>query len=103
MEDFQAKVMSAEEAVKRFIPPGTHISFGGFTILRRPMAIGRELVRQGIGDLFLTMNGGTAVEEMLAGAGLVKWLESTYLRLEGGMPVAYGMRKAIEEGEIELI
>jgi glutaconate CoA-transferase, subunit A len=103
MLDLSSKVMSAKEAVKLFIPPGTHIAFGGFTILRRPMAIGRELVRQGIGDLYVTMNGGTAVEEMLAGAGLIKWLESTYLGLEGGMPVAYGIRKAIEEGEIELI
>lgn len=103
MTGFQSKVMSAKEAVRRFIPSGTHIAFGGFTLLRRPMAIGRELVRQGIGDLYLTMNGGTAVEEMLAGAGLVKWVESTYLGLEGGMPVAYGVRKGIEEGEIELI
>lgn len=103
MGDLQSKKMSASEAVKRFIPPGTHVAFGGFTILRRPMAIARELVRQGIGDLYVTMNGGTAVEEMLAGAGLIRWLESTYLGLEGGMPVAYAIRKAIEEGEIELI
>ncbi len=103
MSDLQSKVMSAKEAVQRFIPPGTHLAFGGFTILRRPMAIAREIVRQGVGDLYLTMNGGTLCEEMLAGAGLVKWLESTYLGLEGGMPVAYGIRKAIEEGEIELL
>ena len=59
MSDLQSKVMSAKEAVQRFIPPGTHIAFGGFTILRRPMAIARELVRQRVGDLYLTMNGGT--------------------------------------------
>ena len=44
MLDFQEKVMSAEEAVKRYISPGSHIAFGGFTILRRPMAIGREVL-----------------------------------------------------------
>lgn len=103
MLDINSKVMSAREAVEKFIKPGTHIAFGGFTILRRPMTIAREIVRQGIGDLYVTMNGGTAAEEMLAGAGLIKWLESTYLGLEGGMPVAYGIRKAIEEGEIELV
>ncbi|MGB9813282.1 MAG: CoA transferase subunit A [Thermovenabulum sp.] len=97
------KVMTAKEAVERFIKPGTHIAFGGFTILRRPMTIAREIVRQGIKDLFVTMNGGTLVEEMLAGAGLIKWLETTYLGLEGGMPVAYAIRQAIESGEIELI
>lgn len=103
MLDFKDKVMSAEEAVKRYIPAGTHIAFGGFTILRRPMVIGREIVRQGIGDLYVTMNGGSAVEEMLAGAGLIKWLETTYIGLEGGMPVAYAIRQAIENGKIELI
>lgn len=40
------KIMSAKEAVKRFIKPGAHFCFGGFTLLRRPMAIARELVRQ---------------------------------------------------------
>ena len=45
----QNKVMSAADAVKRFVKPGTHIAFGGFTILRRPMAVAREVVRQGIG------------------------------------------------------
>ncbi|HHV07104.1 MAG TPA: hypothetical protein GXX69_02675 [Firmicutes bacterium] len=97
------KIMSAREAVQRFIKPGTHIAFGGFAILRRPMTIAREIVRQGIGDLFVTMNGGTTIEEMLAGAGLIKWLESTYLGMEGGMPVAYAVRLALEQGAIELI
>jgi len=97
------KIMSAAEAVSRFIKPGTHIAFGGFTVLRRPMTVAREIVRQGIGGLFVTMNGGTIVEEMLAGAGRVKWLETTYLGMEGGMPVAYAIRKCIEEGVIELV
>lgn len=60
-------------------------------------------VRQNIGGLFVTMNGGTIVEEMLAGAGLIRWLETTYLGMDGGMPVAYAIRRAIEQGEIELV
>ena len=97
------KIMTAEEAVRRFIRPGTHIAFGGFTILRRPMTIAREIVRQNVGGLFVAMNGGTIVDEMLAGAGLIKWLETTYLGMEGGMPVAYAIRKCIEQGVIELV
>ena len=49
------------------------------------------------------MNGGTVVEEMLAGMGLVRWMETTYIGMEGGMPVAYAVRHSIEEGAIELI
>ena len=102
-EPLTNKIMSAREAVQRFIKPGTHIAFGGFTLLRRPNTIAREIVRQGIDQLFVTMNGGTYVEEMLAGAGLINRLESTYIGLEGGMPVAYAIRQAIQSGEIELI
>ena len=69
-----SKVMTAKEAVQKFIKPGTHIAFGGFTILRRPNTIAREIVRQGINDLYVTMNGGTYIEEMLAGAGLIRCL-----------------------------
>lgn len=103
MNNLESKVMSAKEAVSRFIKPGTHVAFGGFTILRRPMGIAREVARQKINDLYLTMNGGSIIEEMLVGCGLVKWLETTYIGMEGGMPVAYAIRKAIEEGEIEII
>ena len=49
------------------------------------------------------MNGGTLAEEMLAGSGLIKTLETTYIGLEGGMPVAYGIRRCIEQGVIELV
>lgn len=103
MSGLEDKVMTAREAVSRFIKPGSHVAFGGFTILRRPVGIAREVARQRIGDLFLTMNGGSIIEEMLAGCGLVKWLETTYIGLEGGMPVAYAIRRSIEEGRIELV
>lgn len=97
------KIMTAKEAVSRFIKPGTHVSFGGFTVLRRPMTIAREIVRQRVGDLYVSMNGGTLVEEMLAGCGLIKWLESPYIGLEGGTPVAYAVCKSIEQGRIQLM
>ena len=97
------KIMTAQEAVKQFIQPGAHVAFGGFTVLRRPMTIAREIARQKIGDLYVCMNGGSIIEEMLAGCGLIKWLETTYIGMEGGMPVAYALRKSIEEGRIELI
>lgn len=103
MNKSNGKIMTASEAVRRFIKPGTHIAFGGFTVLRRPMTIAREIARQRVGDLYVCMNGGTMAEEMLAGCGLIKWIESTYVGLEGGTPVAYAVCKSIEEGRIELM
>lgn len=41
-EDLKDKVMSAKEAVQKYIKPGTHIAFGGFTLLRRPNTIARD-------------------------------------------------------------
>jgi len=51
MNGRQDKVMSLPEAIKRFVPDGSHISIGGFTINRNPMAAVYEIMRQGIRDL----------------------------------------------------
>jgi glutaconate CoA-transferase subunit A len=49
------------------------------------------------------MNGSAPLEEMLAGAGLIKWIETSYIGYDGVMPVPYALRKSIEEGVVELI
>jgi glutaconate CoA-transferase subunit A len=103
MSSPENKIMTAQEAVSRFIKPGSHVAFGGFTVLRRPMGIAREVARQRRGDLYLSMNGGSIIEEMLAGCGLVKWLETTYIGMEANMPVAHALRHSIEEHVIELV
>ena len=46
-----AKVMSAREAVERFVHDGDLITFGGFTITRNPMGLCHEIIRQGKKDL----------------------------------------------------
>ncbi|HBK53000.1 MAG TPA: acyl CoA--acetate/3-ketoacid CoA transferase subunit alpha, partial [Syntrophomonas wolfei] len=51
------------------IQDGDMLSFSGFTIWRRPMALVYEMVRQGKKNLHLfEVNGGTHTE-VLAGAG----------------------------------
>jgi len=58
---------------------GDYLSFSGFTIWRRPMALMYELVRQGKKDFHLfEVNGGTHTE-VLAGAGAVKIWESCWV------------------------
>ena len=99
----QGKIMTAKEAVQKFIKPGTCLCVGGFSYTRRPMTLVREVVRQGIGDLFVTMNGGTGAEEILAANDLIRWMETTYVGLEGIQPVAHSIRRRIEDGSIELI
>ncbi|MBI4553556.1 MAG: hypothetical protein HY710_14930 [Candidatus Latescibacteria bacterium] len=97
------KITTAQEAIARYLKPGTQVCTCGFSYTRRPFTLVREIIRQGIGNLYLTMNGGTACEEALAAAGLIKWVESTYLGLEGIQPVANSFRRGIQDGEIEIV
>ncbi len=61
------------------IQDGDMLTFSGFTIWRRPMALVYELVRQGKKDLHLfEVNGGTHTE-VLAGAGAIKIWESCWV------------------------
>lgn len=76
---------------------GDMISFSGFTIWRRPMALVYELLRQGKKDLHLfEVNGGTHTE-VLAGAGAIKIWESCWAGHE-----LYGkLGEAIARGQLE--
>ncbi len=61
------------------IKDGDLLTFSGFTIWRRPMALVYELVRQGKKNLHLfEVNGGTHTE-VLAGAGCIKIWESCWV------------------------
>jgi glutaconate CoA-transferase, subunit A len=79
------------------IKDGDMLSFSGFTIWRRPMALIYELVRQQKKDLHLfEVNGGTHTE-VLAGAGCVKMWESCWVGHE-----LYGkLGESIARGQVE--
>ncbi|MCL1919128.1 MAG: acyl CoA--acetate/3-ketoacid CoA transferase subunit alpha [Peptococcaceae bacterium] len=74
----QPKRISLQEAAG-LIQEGDFITFSGFTIWRRPMALVYEMIRQGKKNLHLfEVNGGTHTE-VLAGAGGVKIWESCWV------------------------
>lgn len=79
------------------IQDGDLLSFSGFTIWRRPMALVYELVRQGKKNLHLfEVNGGTHTE-VLAGAGAIKIWESCWVGHE-----LYGkLGEAVARGQCE--
>ncbi len=72
------KVMSSKEAVRRFVHDGDHISLGGFTIVRNPMALAYEIVRQKIKDLHVYVHSQGQAFDVLIGAGCVKAMEFAY-------------------------
>jgi glutaconate CoA-transferase subunit A len=94
------KVQSLSEAVRKFVKDGTHISIGGFTLNRNPMAAVYEIIRQGIKNLHLyAHSNGTAVDELI-GAGCVSKLEIAYAGNGVAAPTCIRFRKAVQDSLI---
>jgi len=72
------KVMSLAQAVAEYVSDGCHITIGGFTINRNPMAAVYEIIRQKIKGLHLyAHSNGQGVDELIGG-GCVSRLEIAY-------------------------
>jgi glutaconate CoA-transferase subunit A len=96
------KEMSLAAAISRFVPDGAHISIGGFTINRNPMAAVYEIIRQKKKDLHLyAHSNGQGVDE-LVGAGCVKHLEIAYSGSGRFAPTCIRFRKAVESGRLRV-
>jgi len=95
------KVMSVEEAVKKFIKDGSQIALGGFTVVRNPMAVAYEIIRQGIKDIHLVCHSHGQALDVLIGAGCVKRLEIAYGGNGRYAPTCIRFKKAIQRGEIQ--
>ncbi|MGD9578982.1 MAG: CoA transferase subunit A [Syntrophorhabdus sp.] len=95
------KLLSLEEAVRRFIKNGSQIAIGGFTITRNPMALAYEIVRQRIKDIHLVCHSHGQALDILIGAGCVKRLEIAYGGNGRYAPTCIRFKKAIQRGEIQ--
>ncbi len=95
------KLCSMSEAAA-LVKDGARVAFGGFAIYQHPMAFVRELVRQGRRDLTVVgvVNGQDA--DLLAGAGALKRIESSYVGLEK-YGLARNFRRKVEAGELEMV
>jgi glutaconate CoA-transferase subunit A len=94
------KVTALDEAVARFVPDGAHISIGGFTCNRNPMAAVYEIIRQRKKNLHLyAHSNGQGVDE-LVGAGCVARIEIAYAGTGRFAPTCIRFRKAVEKKSI---
>ena len=94
------KVMSLSEAVKAYVKDGSHISIGGFTVNRNPMAAVYEMIRQGIKNLHVyAHSNGTGVDE-LVGGGCVGKIEIAYGGNGRAAPTCIRFKQAIQKGTI---
>jgi acyl CoA:acetate/3-ketoacid CoA transferase alpha subunit/acyl CoA:acetate/3-ketoacid CoA transferase beta subunit len=96
----QSKLMTTGEAVARFIKPGMHIGFGGFSLCRNAMSVSHEIIRQGIGNLHVSSVNPAYGVDILIGAGLVRSVESGCLNMERlGLPRNFC--RAVESGSLK--
>jgi glutaconate CoA-transferase subunit A len=89
------------EAVSDVVRPGESIGLGGAWLSNHPMAIVRQLIRSGVGDLHVVGSLHSMDAELLVGAGLVRELTFSMVSLE-----AYGLapsfRRAVQNGELSI-
>lgn len=95
------RLVSVEEAISA-IPDGASVAIGGHTLRRHPMALVREIIRQGKRGLHLLgWNNGIDMD-MLVGAGCARVVETSYVGM-GALGLARNMRRAVESGQVQTV
>jgi len=95
------KLATVEDAVAH-IKDGDIVAIGGHTARRHPMALVREIIRQGRRRLHVAgWNNGIDMD-MLIGAGCVEIVETSYVGL-GSFGLALNFRRAAEGGGIQIV
>lgn len=92
------KQVTVSELVAR-IPDGARVGVGGSFVRRHPMAIVREMIRQGKRDLALYGWNNSMEVDLLVAAEAVKEVHSAYVGL-GPYGHAHNFRRAVENGRI---
>jgi glutaconate CoA-transferase, subunit A len=97
----RSKLASLTEAAAH-ISDGARVALGGFAVYQHPMALVRELARQERRDLTVvgTVNGNEV--DLLAGAGCLRRVETSYVGLER-YGLAPNFRRRVEQGELEVV
>ena len=99
----ETKLMTMEEAVRRFVLDGASVVIEGFTHLIC-FAAAHEIIRQGRRDLTVCRLTPDLIYDQLIGAGCVRKLVFSWAGNPGAGPL-YALRRAVEQGvphEIEL-
>ncbi|MEA5066568.1 MAG: CoA-transferase [Christensenellaceae bacterium] len=95
-----SKVMSAQEAIARFVSDGDYIACGGFVTNRRVYGLVYEMIRQRKKNLYIMSGCAGGDVDMLIGAGCVQAINISYIANAGFTPVCRRFRDAVENGKI---
>lgn len=84
------------------VTDGATVALGGGLCARLPMALVRELVRQGRRDLHVVGSAHSIDVDLLVAAGAIKVCEESYIGFEQDLGLAPAFRRAAETGSIEV-
>lgn len=96
------KVMSLQEMVST-IPDGCMLAVGGGLSLREPMAIIRELIRQGKKGFHVVGTAHGFDIDLLAAAGALSRSQESYVGYELDFGSAPHFRRALESGQVQML
>ncbi len=95
------KRMSLAEAAS-IVQDGMTIAIGGGLSWREPMALLRELVRQGRCNLHAVGTAHGVDIDLLCGAGVINIVEESYIGFEQDFGMAPNFRRACESGRVQV-
>lgn len=102
MHSRSEKIMPLSRAIDRFVSHGCHLSIGGFTINRVPMAAVYEMIRQRIRRLHVyAHSNGQGVDELIGG-GCIDRLEIAYCGSGRFAPTCLRFRQAVKTGKLKV-
>ncbi len=94
------KRMSEQEAVRRLVRPGDYIATDLYGMVRAPMSLVREIVRQAPSGISLAGQGGMDIDILVA-SGLARRIDNVYIGHEVfGLSNAY--RRLVASGKAEV-
>ncbi len=101
MTDSKTKVMTAHEAISRFVHDGDHLVIGNYTV-GTCAELAFEVIRQKKTGLTLYSQSGVFDVEVLVAGGCVDRLVSTYVYRAGGKEGGSAVERALQAGTLEM-
>jgi glutaconate CoA-transferase subunit A len=101
MLDMKSKVMTAKEAISRYVNNGDHLIIGNYTVGTCSELV-FEVVRQGKKGLTLYSQSGIFDVGVLVGGGCVDRLVTTYVYRAGGRDGGSAVERALQAGTLEM-
>lgn len=95
------KVVDLTEAADH-VADGDVVALGGALSYREPMALVRELIRQGRRDLHVVGSAHGIDVDLLVGARAIRVVEESYVGYEQDFGLAPAYRRAAEAGDLEV-